>query len=158
MRDFLCLPFPFHTIRIVSVRVNVLRGRKKFDISLSENRIEDANKEINTELDVWASKPNHIYLARDGILFRCESDWVSTHPLANIYKPFTEKNPQSQASIELDETVQNHQQKGARKRGKRERSKSPRPPNLLADTKSHASREVSLGLSGKLNPKKQQKK
>ena len=140
----------------MSVRVNVLRGRKKFDISLSENQIEDANKEINTELDVWASKPNHVYLARDGILFRCESDWVSTHPLANIYKPFTEKNPQSQASIELDETVQN-QQKGARKRGKRERSKSPRPPNLLAETKAHASREVSLGLSVMPNSKQQKK-
>lgn len=145
----------------MSVRVNVLRSRKKFDISLSENQIEDTihtHKEINTELDVWASKPNHIYLARDGILFRCESDWVSTHPLANIYKPFKEKSQEGQLSIEIGETVQNHQQKGARKRGKRERSKSPIQFNSLVDANSHASREISLVLSAKPNSKRQQKK
>ncbi len=121
------LPFPYHRIRIVSVRAEILRSRKKFDPSASENQIEDTEKEINTELDVWASKPNHIYMGRDGFMFRHKSDWILTHPLANIYKPVMQKHQEGLEPLQSGETVQNLKQKRGRKRGKRERSKSPIP-------------------------------
>lgn len=153
MEEIMQLPFPYHRIRIVSVRAEILRSRKKFDPLARENQIEDTEKEINTELDVWASKPNHIYMGRDGFMFRHKSDWILTHPLANIYKPVMQKHQEGHESLQSGETVQNLKQKRGRKRGKRERSKSPIPSSSLAPQES-LSPKLSVKATSKKNKQK----